>query len=137
MMRIRGFGLAVAGGLAAALFHAPVVAQTSDALTGQVSSPQEGAMEGVVVSAKKAGSIVTVSVVTDRDGRYHFPAARLEPGAYAVAIRAVGYDLDGRVNAEVEAGKAATADIKLKPARNLPAQLSNAEWFASMPGADG
>ena len=135
-MRIRG--VVIAGVFAAATLPAPsALAQATDALTGQVSSGQESAMEGVVVSAKKAGSIVTVSVVSDHDGRYHFPAARLEPGSYAVTIRAIGYDLDGKATAEVEAGKAATADLKLKPTRNLPAQLSNAEWLASMPGTDG
>jgi streptogramin lyase len=139
MMRARGLVLALAGSLFALQFHAgfsPVLAQSADALVGQVSSAQEGAMEGVVVSARKAGATVTVSVVTGHDGRYHFPAARLEPGAYTLAIRAAGYDLDGKPTAEVEAGKAATADLKLKPTRNLPAQLSNAEWLASFPGND-
>ena len=136
-MRIRSLILAVAGALAALSLHAGAAfAQAADALVGQVSSAQEGAMEGVVVSAKKAGSIVTVSVVTDATGHYRFPAARLEPGSYALAIRAAGYDLDGKATAEVEAGKAVTADLKLKPTRNLPAQLSNAEWLASFPGAD-
>ena len=133
-MRIRSLILAVAGALA---FHmGGVFAQAADALVGQVSSAQEGAMEGVVVSAKKAGSIVTVSVVTDATGHYRFPAARLEPGSYALAIRAAGYDLDGKATAQVEAGKAVTADLKLKPTRNLPAQLSNSEWLASFPGTD-
>ena len=31
-------------------------------------------MEGVVVSAKKAGSTVTISVATDDKGRFSFPA---------------------------------------------------------------
>ena len=52
------------------------------ALTGQVSSAEEGNMEGVVVSAKKAGSTVMVSVTTDAQGRYTFPENRLEPGQY-------------------------------------------------------
>lgn len=43
------------------------------ALTGQVSSQKEGAMEGVVVGAKKEGSTVTVNVTTDEKGRYSFP----------------------------------------------------------------
>jgi streptogramin lyase len=137
MMRIRLFALAFAGALAALSFHAgAALAQAADALAGQVSSEREGAMEGVVVSARMAGSIVTVSVVTDATGHYRFPAARLEPGSYALAIRAAGYDLDGKATAEVAAGTAATADLKLKPARNLPAQLSNAEWLVSMPGSD-
>ena len=51
-------------------------------------------MEGVLVSAKKAGSTITITVVSDKDGRYSFPASKLEPGQYALRIRAVGYDLD-------------------------------------------
>ena len=51
------------------------------ALTGQVSSSEEGLMEGVILSAKKAGSTRTISVVSDQQGRYRFPRARLEPGA--------------------------------------------------------
>src|SRR5712672_2797582 len=138
MMRARAVTLAVVSGLLALIFNAPLgaLAQSSDALVGQVSSAQEGAMEGVVVSAKRTGAIVTVSVVTNHDGRYRFPAARLEPGDYTMTIRAAGYDLDGKVTAAVDAGKSATADLKLKPTKNLPAQLSNAEWLASFPGND-
>ena len=55
-------------------------AQASAALTGEVSSAKEGAMEGVVISAKKAGGTITVSVVSDKNGHYNFPAERLEPG---------------------------------------------------------
>ncbi len=110
--------------------------QSPAALTGTVSSEKEGAMEGVVVSAKKAGSTVTISVASDGNGRYSFPAARLEPGQYALGIRAVGYDLDAPRTAEIAAGRTATADIKLRPTKNLPAQISNAEWFASFPGTE-
>ena len=40
----------------------PAAAQT---LSGQVTSAEEGPMEGVVVSAKKEGTTITVSVVTN------------------------------------------------------------------------
>src|SRR6266849_10243103 len=63
-----------------ALFTAAAQAQATVVLTGQVSSAEEGAMEGVVVSAKKDGSTISISVVTDARGRYAFPAARLDPG---------------------------------------------------------
>ena len=78
----------------------------SAALTGQVSSADEPAMEGVLVSAKKVGSAVTVTVVTNEQGRYAFPADRLELGSYAISIRAIGYKLDGPKTAEVAAGAA-------------------------------
>src|ERR1700746_2166959 len=72
-----------------------VSAQPSTALTGTVSSEEEGAMEGVLVSAKKQGSTTTVTVVSDDKGHFSFPAARLDAGRYALSIRAVGYDLQG------------------------------------------
>ena len=50
-------------------------------------------MEGVVISAKKG--IVTVSVVSNAKGEFSFPAAKLGPGAYALSIKATGYDLTG------------------------------------------
>ena len=57
----------------------------SAALTGQVTSAEEGAMEGVLVSAKKAGSTVTITVVSDAQGNYSFPAAKLESGPICIA----------------------------------------------------
>jgi hypothetical protein len=49
--------------------------QAPAALTGEVSSAEEGSMEGVVVSAKRDGSTISVSVITDAKGRFAFPAA--------------------------------------------------------------
>jgi virginiamycin B lyase len=115
---------------------APALAQSAAALTGKVSSAAEPVMEGVVVSAKKDGSTITVSVITDDKGQFSFPSSRLEPGHYTLSVRAVGYDLDGPNAANVAAGQATTADIKLKPTRNLSAQLTNAEWMMSMQGSD-
>ena len=45
--------------------HAQTAAMGPAALQGTVTSAQEGAMEGVLVSAKKADSTVTVTVVSD------------------------------------------------------------------------
>ena len=110
--------------------------KTPAALTGQVISEAEGAMEGVVVTAHKDGSIVSVSVTTDARGWYTFPESKLEPGEYKIAIRAVGYDISAPTTVDVVAEKTATADIKLKKTRNLASQLSNAEWMMSIPGND-
>ena len=106
------------------------------ALTGQVISEAEGAMEGVVVTAHKDGSIVSVSVTTDARGWYTFPESKLDPGEYKIAIRAVGYDISAPTTVDVVAEKTATADIKLRKTRNLASQLSNAEWMMSIPGTE-
>src|SRR5689334_16260157 len=101
------------------------------ALTGAVTSEEEGPMEGVLVSAKKAASTITVTVVTDRDGRYRFPDARLDPGDYTIRIRAAGYDLDAPATIVLKPRSTARLDLKLRKARDLAAQLTNADWFAS------
>src|ERR1700682_2971700 len=111
-------------------------AQSPSALIGQVISAEEGPMEGVVVSAKKDGSTISISVVTNAAGRFAFPAARLEPGHYALKARAAGYELAGASAADVAAGQEANAEIKLKKVKNLSAHLTNAEWMTSMPGTD-
>ena len=109
-------------------------AQAQSALTGQVTSAEEGAMEGVVVTAKKEGSTIAVSVITDAQGKFAFPAARLDPGKYALAARAAGYELSGTNGADVAAGTEAKATLKLQKVKNLSNHMTNAEWLESMPG---
>ena len=65
-------------------------AQTSATLNGQVSSTEEGMMEGVLVSAKKEGGTVIQTVVTNDKGQFSFPAGKLDAGKYAITIRAAG-----------------------------------------------
>jgi virginiamycin B lyase len=111
-------------------------AQPSAAIAGRVTSMQEGPMEGVLVSAKRADSTITVTVVSDAQGRYRFPVERLQPGTYALRIRAVGYDLDAPRNVEVNGRETTTVDLQLTHARDLASQLSNSEWLASFPGTE-
>ena len=109
---------------------------TPVALTGVVSSAEEGAMEGVIVTAKAPGSTVATSVVTDERGRFTFPASHLGAGHYNLKIRAAGYDLAGPNAADVTAQKATPVDLKLRKTRDLAFQLTDGEWVASMPGTD-
>ena len=137
----RNLVLTAAAGLAALVMYmgsdsAPLQAQAGVALTGRVSSVREGPMEGVVVSARKNGSTISISVVTNTEGRYSFPAARLGPGSYGLKIRAIGYELARPPAIDVRAGATARADLEVSPTTNLAAQLTNAEWLTSMPGSD-
>jgi virginiamycin B lyase len=121
--------------LAAAFFFALIAAGPCRAqtLTGSVASAAEGAMEGVLVSAQKDGSPITVTVVSDAGGRFRFPDGRLSAGHYALRIRATGYELDTPQTLDLGAATADVA-IKLRKAADLAAQLTNSEWFMSMPG---
>src|SRR5215813_5277596 len=134
-MRIRGWLLVVGIALDLAMVVQGKPESTA-ALTGEVTSTAEGPMEGVLVSARKTNSTITLTVVTDAQGQYRFPTAKLSPGQYALRIRAVGYDVDSPSNVEISQGKTATTDLKLSPAHDLASQLSNSEWLLSFPGTE-
>ena len=129
-------GVAALAIYARADLSSPLHAQSGVALSGRVTSDEEGPMEGVVVTARREGSPISISVVTGEMGRYSFPVSKLPDGDYALRIRAVGYELLGPAGVDVRTGVAATADIKLRETKDLAAQLTNAEWIASMPGSE-
>src|SRR5271155_5538940 len=108
----------------------PCGAQT---LAGSVSSAEEGAMEGVLISAQRAGSPIMVTVVSDEHGRFRFPDGRLPSGDYVLRIRAIGYELDNPRSIELVAAPAEIA-VRLRKSPDLAAELTNTEWFMSMPG---
>jgi len=125
--------VSLAGLLAGAM---AVGANAQTALSGKVSSAEEGLMEGVLVSAKKEGSTVTTTVVSNAKGEFSFPADRMEAGHYNITIRAAGYVLAGPKQIDVAAGSPASAEVKLAKAKSIQGQLSNGEWIMSAPGAD-
>jgi streptogramin lyase len=137
-MRLKTMLLATTVGLGGVLLQAALFdaaqAQTAP-LSGQVSSTEEGMMEGVLVSAKKEGSTITQTVVTNDKGQFSFPAGKLDPGKYTITIRAAGYVLSGPKTVDV-AASGATADVKLAKAKSVTSQLSNGEWLLSAPGSD-
>jgi virginiamycin B lyase len=105
------------------------------ALTGNVTSQAEGAMEGVLVGAKKMGSTISTWVVSNAQGQYSFPRERLGPGTYTISIRAVGYELP-KTSVDVTA-QSAQLDLQLSKvtrASKLAMQLSNGELLMSVPG---
>jgi virginiamycin B lyase len=125
------------GLLALPIVSHPATAQNHGpaALAGTVSSPEEGKMEGVVVSAKRPGSTIMVSVSTNAQGQYSFPQDRLAPGAYDITMRAIGYTLKPTV-ATIPSGGSAQLDLELAKAAPdaLALQMSNGEWIQSAPG---
>src|SRR4051812_32297552 len=117
-MRVGCLSIVPASVLAVVLSQA-ACAPPPPALSGRVTSAADGPMEGVLVSAKRVGSTMTTTVVTDKEGRYQFPARRLAPGRYYLFTRAVRYDLDGPDAATIPPGGAAVADLRLRPAHDL------------------
>src|SRR3989442_10820610 len=119
-------GFAVALMLAGSTSHPADAQATAAALTGRVTSAADGPLAGVLVSARKAGSTVTVTVVSDEQGRYRFPPSKLTPGKHALTIRAAGYELSTPVEVHVTAHPAACADLELRPSTERATPLTNA-----------
>jgi streptogramin lyase len=91
-------------------------------------------MEGVLVSAKRAPGTVTITVVSDAEGRYSFPAGKLDPGQYRLGIRAIGFEA-ADPNLTVTVGAVGTdSNIKLNKTANPAGQMSDVEWLMSIPG---
>ena len=105
-------------------------------LSGQVSSLDEPVMEGVVITAKKDGSTISVSVISDQKGRFSFPAERLEPGTYTLKARAAGYTLEAVQTVTIIDRMDTQIDLQLKKLKSLAGSLTNAEWLMSIPGTD-
>jgi streptogramin lyase len=136
LVTVMVFALAAFRGSAAA----PQSTAVGAALTGTVRSTEEGLMEGVLVSAKRDGSTITTTVVTNASGVYTFPRERMQPGAYHVSIRAVGYVMQGpaKMSVSLTASSAAQLNLNLRPSNvlELALQLTDPEWFNSFPLSD-
>jgi streptogramin lyase len=130
--------LSVCAGIFAGLLIAiAAFGQAAISLTGTVTSDAEGPMEGVLVKAKQASGTVTITVVSDDHGRYAFPADKLKPGQYTLAVRATGYDAP---QSTVTVGATTTkTDLKLNKVGTyaLADQLTPAEWDMSVPSISG
>src|ERR1019366_5515225 len=115
----------------------PAIAEGSSeaALTGTVASAAEGPMEGVLVGAKKSGSTIAVWVVSNAQGQYAFPRERVEPGTYAIRIRAAGYELPNTsIDVTSQTAQLNLALTKVTSTSKLAMQLSNGELMESLPG---
>jgi len=89
MTRMRSQLLAGVAGLVVAAALAPAAASADQLLTGSIASATGQKLDGIQVSAKKAGSTITTSVYTDHNGDYFFPA--MSDGKYRVWAQALGF----------------------------------------------
>ena len=109
-------------------------AQGSLALSGVVSSQEEGAMEGVLVTARREGANFTVTVVSDAQGRYGFPRTHLDAGSYTLTTRASGYEMPNPGPVAVMAENAKSQNLTLRKAKDPLEGVSSLEIVNSMPG---
>ena len=91
-----------------------LAAPAADAATiaGKVTGPDGAPFRGAFVQARHAGLKMTVSVLSDNDGRY--VVENLPAGEYRVLVKTVGYKADVRAGVKLEADQ--NAVLRLRPA---------------------
>ena len=134
---MRGKANAILLGVVACLvMQLPAAGQSSVSLTGIVSSEAEGPMEGVLVKAKQATGNITITVVSNAQGQYVFPAEKIKPGQYTLSVRAIGYEVPNRSMPVTVGADTTKADLKLRKVSTfvLVDQLTPSEIVNSLPG---
>src|SRR5882672_1969456 len=82
------------------------------AVTGNVKGPDNTPFEGAFVQAINAKTHISVSVLTDKQGRYR--VENLPAGEYQVRIRAVGFTTDPRGAVNLTADQNISFDFALQ-----------------------
>src|SRR6476620_11380401 len=89
-----------------------VSAAEAATITGSVKGPDGAAFRGAFVQARNAKTKITVSVLSNNEGRYHVD--NLPAGDYRVQIRAPGYRADTKSGLALTADQNATQDFALQ-----------------------
>jgi carboxypeptidase family protein len=107
--------LAPLGMLGFVIFASPFADAAT--ISGKVTGPDGAPFRGAFVQARHAGLKMTVSVMSDNQGRFF--AENLPAGEYRVQVRAIGYKTNPKTGMNLTADQTASADFALD--RNLPA----------------
>src|SRR3954470_11804854 len=81
-------------------------------LTGTVTGPDGAPFRAAFVQARHAGLKMTVSVLTDNQGKYI--VENLPAGDYTLGIRAIGYEADPKSAIKLTAEQNLAQDFALK-----------------------
>jgi hypothetical protein len=114
-----------------------VAATCADAatITGTVMGPDGAPFRGAFVQARHAGLKMTVSVLTDNQGRYL--AENLPEGDYRVQVRAVGFKTDAKTGVKLSADQNASFDFALATTPVKWTDISIYQGLALLPDARG
>src|SRR5205807_6531847 len=99
-----------AAGIAGTIFatHAAPAATISGTITG----PDKAGFRGAFVQARNAKTKITVSVLSDPQGRYAIED--LAAGEYRIGIKAPGYKADSKFGVQLTADQTLASDFALQ-----------------------
>jgi virginiamycin B lyase len=104
-------------------------------ITGTVTGPDGTAFRAAFVQASHAGLHMTVSVLSDNQGRYTIES--LPAGDYRVQIRAIGYKADAKRGVKLTADQNASFDFALQTTPVRWSDISIEQGRVLLPDARG
>ena len=104
-------------------------------LTGNVKGPDTTPFEGAFVQAINAKTHISVSVLTDKQGRYR--VENLPAGEYQVRIRAVGFTTDPRSAVNLTADQNISFDFALQKGTVRWSDLNSYQGKQLLPAGKG
>lgn len=104
-------------------------------LTGTVTSPNGAPFRGAFVQAQNAQTKITVSVLTDRAGRYRIE--NLPVGNFTLQIRAPGFAADPRTGVALGETQNVAQDFKLAAGKVAWTDISQYQGQVLFPSAQG
>jgi cytochrome c5 len=104
-------------------------------ITGTVIGPDGAPFRAAFVQARHAGLKMTVSVLSDNQGKY--VVENLPAGDYRLTIRAVGYKADAKSGVKLTADENAAQDFALQKGVVRWTDISIYQGLALLPDARG
>src|SRR5579871_7038509 len=129
---VRSFLLATSV-LATAMLACPIAEAAT--VTGTVTGPDGKPFRAAFVQARHAGMKMTVSVLSDNQGRYVIE--NLPAGDYRIGIRAIGYKADPKTGIKLAADQDAAFDFKLQTSPVRWTEISQLQGYQLLPNLPG
>src|SRR5215475_1014108 len=120
-------------GILALLLAAPIADAAT--ITGTVTGPDGAPFRGAFVQARHAGLKMTVSVLSDNQGRY--VVENLPAGDYRLLVRTVGYKADVKAGVKLDAEQNMSHDFALQKAPIRWSDISIDQGRVLLPEARG
>jgi Carboxypeptidase regulatory-like domain len=124
-------GLAIRVLVSLTLTMSPAATALAATITGNVQGPDGKPFMGAFVVAENAQNKMTVSVLSNAQGRYHI--ANLPAATYTVQISAVGYKGDPRADLRLSDGQNVSFDFALQKATVRWSDLSTYQGRQLLP----
>src|SRR5579871_2353818 len=117
-----------------ALLASSTIAEAAT-VTGTVTGPDGKPFRAAFVQARHAGMKMTVSVLSDNQGRYVIE--NLPAGDYRIGIRAIGYKADPKTGIKLAADQDAAFDFKLQTSPVRWTEISQLQGYQLLPNLPG